>query len=146
VESARVRAALPDRVVVELVEREPEIVWQTGDRAVLIDEYGWVVAEGDADDLPWVVELDGSLPAPGSQIDPGQVAAVRYLNEQLGSNGVLEYDEIEGFQAYLDDRRVVTFGSPEELPVKIEVVTALNSRGDDWSRLDVRDPERPVYH
>lgn len=146
VESARVRAELPDRVVVNLVEREPAIVWQTGDRAVLIDEHGWVLAEGDAEDLPWVVELDGTLPAPGARIDPGKVAAVEYLNEQIGAEGVLEYDEIEGFQAYLDDQRVVTFGSHDELPVKVEVVAALDDRGDEWSRLDVRDPDRPVYH
>jgi cell division protein FtsQ len=146
VESARVRASLPDRVVVDLVEREPAIVWQTGERAVLVDEYGWVLAEAETDELPWVVELDGTLPAPGSHIDPSRVAAVIYLNEQLDGSGVLEYDENEGFQAYLEDQRVVTFGSPDELPVKLEVIAALNEQGNDWRRLDVRDPERPVYH
>jgi cell division protein FtsQ len=146
VESARVRASLPDRVVVELIEREPAIVWQTGERAVLVDEYGWVLAEAETDDLPWVVELNGTLPSPGSHIDPGKVAAVIYLNDRLDGGGVLEYDEHEGFQAYLEDQRVVTFGSPDELPVKLEVVAAINEQGNDWSRLDVRDPERPVYH
>jgi cell division protein FtsQ len=146
VESAQVRVALPDRVVVDLVERDPAIVWQTGDRAVLIDEYGWVLAEAETDDLPWVVELEGELPAPGSHIDPGKVAAVMYLNERLSSGGVLEYDEREGFQAYLEDQRVVTFGDADELPVKLEVVAALNEEGHDWRRLDVRDPDRPVFH
>jgi hypothetical protein len=38
-----------------------------------------------------------------------------------------------------------TFGSADELPVKLEVVSALQSGDDDWTRLDVRDPDRPVY-
>ncbi len=145
VDYARVRVELPDRVVVDVIEREPAIVWQTGDRAVLIDEYGWVLAEGEADGLPWVVELDGEHPQPGSHVDPGNVVAVQYLHEQLGDSGVLEFDENDGFQAYLGDDRVVTFGSPDALPVKMEVLAALSTRGDEWTRLDVRDPERPVY-
>jgi cell division protein FtsQ len=145
VDSARVRVELPDRAVVDVIEREPAIVWQTGDRAVLVDEFGWVLAEGEADDLPWVVELSGTLPRPGEHIDPGKVVAVQYLTDQLGPDGVLEYDEDEGFQAHLEDERVVTFGSADELPVKLEVVSALQSREDDWTRLDVRDPDRPVY-
>jgi cell division protein FtsQ len=145
VDSARVRVELPDRVVVNVVEREPAVVWQTGDRAVLIDEYGWVLAEGESDALPWVVELNGSLPQLGSFVDPGKIVAVEYLSEQLESADILEYDENDGFKAHLDGDRVVMFGSPDELPVKMEVVAALSSRGDEWTRLDVRDPERPVY-
>ncbi len=145
VDSARVRVELPDRVVVNVVERKPVIVWQTADRAVLVDEFGWVLAHGEAEELPWVVELDGELPEPGTHIDPGKIAAVQYLSQQLDSEGVLEYDEEEGFQAHLGDDRVVMFGSPDELPVKMEVVGALAPRSDEWTRLDVRDPERPVY-
>lgn len=145
VDSARVRVELPDRVVVNVVERVPSIVWQTGDRAVLIDQHGWVLVEGESDELPWVVELDGSLPAPGSHVDPGKVAAVRYLTEEFGDEGVLEYEDDVGFQVYLGDDQLVLFGSPNELPVKMEVVSALRSSSAEWSRLDVRDPERPVY-
>jgi cell division protein FtsQ len=145
VDSARVSVELPDRVVVNVVEREPAIVWQTGNQAVLIDHHGWVLAEGESDELPWVVELNGTLPSPGSHIDPGKVAAARYLTEELGDRGLLEYDEGAGFQVYLDDDQVVTFGSPDELPVKMEVLSALSSSSAEWRRLDVRDPERPVY-
>jgi cell division protein FtsQ len=145
VESARVRVVLPDRVMVNVVEREPAIVWQTGDRAVLVDQHGWVLVEGESDDLPWVVELDGSLPTPGSHMDPGKVAAVRYLTENFGDAGILEYDEDNGFQAHLDGDQLVLFGTADELPVKMQVVSALSSSSADWRRLDVRDPERPVY-
>jgi cell division protein FtsQ len=145
IDSARVRVELPDRVVVNVVEREPAIVWQTGDRAVLIDQFGWVLAEGESDDLPWVVELDGMLPQPGSHVDPGNVVAVQYLDEQFGDDGVLEFREDAGFQAHIGEQRMVMFGSPNELPVKMEVVSAVRANSDDWTRLDVRDPERPVY-
>ncbi len=145
VDSARVRVELPDRVVVNVVERVPALVWQTGDRAVLIDEHGWVLAEGESEELPWVVELDGSLPHPGDHIDPGKVAAAQYLSEEIGNTEVLEYDESDGFQVHLSDQRIVLFGDPDELPVKMQVVSALSESSAEWSRLDVRDPERPVY-
>jgi cell division protein FtsQ len=145
VDSAQVRVQLPGQVVVDVIEREPAIVWQTGERAVLIDEYGWVLAEGESDELPWVVELTGELPEPGEHVDPSRVAAVQYLDERLGSGGVLEFDEDDGFRAYLEDDRTVTFGNADELPVKMEVVSSLSTDEQDWTRLDVRDPERPVY-
>ncbi|MEX2426164.1 MAG: FtsQ-type POTRA domain-containing protein [Thermomicrobiaceae bacterium] len=145
VESARVRVELPDRVVVDVIEREPAIVWQTDERAVLIDEYGWVLAEGDSEELPRVVELSGTPSEPGDHVDPGKVAAVQYLNERLGSDGVLEYDEDAGFQAYLGNERMIMFGAADELSVKLEVVAELSTGEQNWTRLDVRDPERPVY-
>jgi cell division protein FtsQ len=145
VESAQVRVVLPDRVIVEIREREPAIVWQTGDRAVLIDEHGWVMAEGDSEHLPRVVEMSGDALSPGAHINPWYVATVQHLNERIGSDGVLEYDELGGFQAYLPDDRVVTFGEPDDLLVKLEVLSALANSGSDWTRLDVRDPDRPVY-
>ncbi len=146
VATARIRAELPDRVIVEVTEREPAIVWQTGDQVVLVDEYGWVLAHGEADHVPRVVELEGSLPQPGAQIDPRKVAAAAFLLGELGSSSVLEFDEIDGFVVHLaDDERVVMLGDPEDLPVKITALDAVRDMDVEWTRLDVRDPERPVY-
>jgi cell division protein FtsQ len=47
VQHATVERRLPGTVVVQLVERRPFAVWQTGDRFVLIDRAGQVVAEQD---------------------------------------------------------------------------------------------------
>jgi cell division protein FtsQ len=47
VQHASVERRLPGTIVVQLTERRPFAVWQTGDRFVLIDRAGKVVAEQD---------------------------------------------------------------------------------------------------
>lgn len=146
VASAEVRTELPDRMVIEVVEREPAIVWQTGDQAVLIDAYGWVLGEGDDPALPRVVELDGEMPEPGSTVGPERVEAVRYLLDEFGDAATLEHSNEDGFSIHLDGGRVVVLGDAEELPVKVQVVSRIQSMDVEWTRLDVRDPERPFFH
>lgn len=146
VESAEVRTELPDRMIIEVVEREPVIVWQTGDQAVLIDAYGWVLGEGDDSSLPRVVELDGEMPEPGTTVGTERVEAVRYLLEEFGETATLEHSDEDGFAIHLEDERVIVLGDVEELPVKVQVVSRIESMDVEWTRLDVRDPERPYYH
>jgi cell division septal protein FtsQ len=47
-DTTSVRVALPDRLVVEVQERVPILVWQVGDRRLLVDIHGVVVSELDA--------------------------------------------------------------------------------------------------
>jgi cell division protein FtsQ len=143
--SAEVRAELPDRIVVTVVEREPEIVWQTGERAVLVDPHGWVIAEGTREGLPRVIELTGSVPRPGEQMAPETVATVLHLWETFGDEILLEHDAEHGFLVHLQGNRTIAFGQPELIPMKLQVVERVASSDVSWSRLDVRDPERPVY-
>jgi cell division protein FtsQ len=145
VESADVRAQLPDRVVVSVVEREPSIVWQTGERAVLVDEYGWVLAEGDAENLPRIIELSGQVPNPGERVSVEMVVAAHSLLQEFGSTMTLEYEEREGIAVHLPGDQVIVIGSPDELPVKLKVVSAVQDLEADWTLLDVRDPDRPYY-
>ncbi len=44
-DAASVRVALPDRLVVEVQERVPILVWLVGDRRLLVDVHGVVVSE-----------------------------------------------------------------------------------------------------
>ena len=44
-DAASVRVALPDRLVVEVQERVPILVWQVGERRLLIDVHGVVLSE-----------------------------------------------------------------------------------------------------
>jgi cell division protein FtsQ len=145
VESVSVRAALPNRVIVNVVEREPAMVWQTGDRAVLIDQHGWVLAEGTRAELPRVVELSGELPAPGARIDPANISAVEFLVAEFGDDMTLEYDEIDGFIVHVGREHVLVLGDARQIPVKMAVYESMLGHGADWSRLDVRDPTRPVF-
>ena len=56
-DAASVRVALPDRLVVDVQERVPILVWQAGERRLLVDVHGVVVAElpsGATSELPVV--------------------------------------------------------------------------------------------
>lgn len=56
-DAAVIRVALPDRLVVEVQERVPIMVWQVGDRRLLVDVEGVVVSElapGVPSELPVV--------------------------------------------------------------------------------------------
>jgi len=58
-DAASVRVALPDRLVVEVRERVPVLVWQIGDRRLLVDVHGVVVSELATEavsDLPVVAD------------------------------------------------------------------------------------------
>lgn len=146
VASVEVAAEFPNRIVVRLQERIPALVWQTGDQAVLVDERGWVIAEGFEPGLPRIVQVEGELPTPGTQLPPVLTAAVRAIEERLGERlAMLQYDRATGLAAQLTDGRSVIFGSTDRMPVKLAVVEAAESLEGPWTRLDVREPDRPYY-
>lgn len=146
VASAEVSAEFPDRVVVQLHERVPAFVWQTGDKAVLVDDQGWVIAEGYAPKLPRIVEIQGNLPVPGSQLPAQLNEAIRAIGDKLGTRlAMLEYDPTNGLMVQLADGRVAVLGSTDRIPLKLAVLQAALASPDQWSRLDVREPDRPYY-
>ena len=43
IKEARVHCGLPDRVTIEVVERQPQIIWQQGEKRYWVDEEGTVL-------------------------------------------------------------------------------------------------------
>lgn len=146
VASASVSARFPDTIVVHLTERVPVLVWQVGERSVLADDHGWVIAEAYDAKLPRVYQPQGDLPAVGSQLPPERIQAALYITSQLGSALTsLQYDPTSGLTAQLSDSRAVVLGEADRLPLKLSVLDAALKLPDHWSRLDVREPDRPYY-
>jgi cell division protein FtsQ len=145
VESAEVSAVLPNRVIVDVVERTPVLVWQTGDRAVVADTFGWVLAETDDPDLPRVYQSGGNLPAVGTRLAPEMVVAVLSLQDSFGRDSTIEFVPARGFSIHLPDARVIIIGDADRIPLKLAVIDAVRERETAWVRLDVRDPDRPSY-
>lgn len=146
VASADVSIEFPDRVVIDVHERVPAMVWQVGDKAVLVDPDGWVIATGYDPKLPRVVQEKGTLPKVGSQFPAGIVSAVEAIRQQLGAKlATLAFDQQHGLTAYLADGRSVVFGSQEQVGLKLSVLKAAMALPDHWSKLDVSEPQRPYY-
>lgn len=146
VASADVRAEFPDRVVVRLRERAPILVWQAGEQAVLVDRWGWAIASGYDPALPRVVQTEGERPRVGSQLPPALVQAVLAVHERLAERLTLvEYAPRLGLTVYLTEGRAVVLGDSDRLLLKLNVLEAALSLPDRWTRLDLREPERPYY-
>ena len=146
VESVEVSAKLPDRLIVQVHERVPVIIWQTGDQAILIDEHGWVLAPAGDQSLPRVLQTEGDAPVVGSRIEPELIQAIQVVHERLGPQLMtLEYDQPTGLTADFADGRIVMLGTPDQIPVKLNVLDAAMSIQDQWHRLDLREPDRPSY-
>lgn len=146
VASASVKATFPDTVVIHLTERVPVLAWHTGDQVALVDERGDVIALGDDSALPKIVQASGDAPAPGTQVANGIVQAALYVNKTLGATlSVLGYDPSTGLTAQLADGRTVVLGSGDQIPLKVSVLQAVLKLPDRWSKLDVREPNRPYY-
>ncbi len=146
VASADVRAELPDTIVVQVRERLPEVVWQTGDQTVLVDDHGRVIASGDDKSLPRVIQTSGTAPSPGERVPADIVQAATYLTQELGTSlTALGYDSTSGLIAQLDSGRTVVLGSGDRIPLKLSVLSSALKMSQQWSRLDVREPDRPFY-
>jgi len=146
VASASVHAELPDTIVVNVTERIPVLVWQTGQDTVLVDERGGVIASGDDKSLPRVIQTSGTSPAAGDHVPSDIVQAATYLWKQMGSSlTALGYDSTTGLTAQLSGGRTVVLGSGDQIPLKMSVVSAALKMSETWSRLDVRQPDRPFY-
>ncbi|HEX7497759.1 MAG TPA: FtsQ-type POTRA domain-containing protein [Candidatus Limnocylindrales bacterium] len=63
VKSARVQVRLPSTVIVDIVERQPKLVWVIGDSRFVVDEEGLLFGQVDAAGNP-VVSSAGPLPTP----------------------------------------------------------------------------------
>ncbi|MGH9174325.1 MAG: cell division protein FtsQ/DivIB [Vicinamibacterales bacterium] len=145
VERVTVSTRFPDEVVITVVERAPAVQWQAGPRAFLVDERGHVLAEQQRGDLPLVV-IEGDAPVVGGSVAPERVAAAVAVREALGERiDELTWTIAEGLVARLDDKRVVVFGAPERVPLKLAVYGEVARLAETWSVLDLREPDRPYY-
>ena len=146
VASAEVTTEFPDKVVIRLHERVPAVAWHTGNQVALVDERGDVIAIADDPSLPVLVQTSGDGPMPGTKVAAGIVQAALYVHAQMGGKlAQLGYDPSSGLTAQLSDGRTVVLGDGNKIPLKMSVLQTVLKLPDQWTRLDIRQPERPYY-
>jgi len=126
IKGARVSCRLPDQVIIEVEERQVEIVWQVGDTLYSVDAEGAVfLTTGGTDQALLIRDLDGHHLRPGEHIDPGLVEAAHKLRSLLPEVKALDYSRPEGL-SFTDERGWrVLLGTGEDLEYKIAVLRAL---------------------
>jgi cell division septal protein FtsQ len=158
--AASVSRQFPDTLVVQVVERQPVLIWQVANTLFSVDSGGAIIAQvQQAGGLPVIRDehrLDQqSKPfAPGGKIDPRIIQMARQLLERIPTaSGITSFtlhntlaygivlDSAEGWQA--------RFGDPENLDTKIKEFAAIlqfvRQQGQQLALIDLRFGYYPYY-
>jgi cell division protein FtsQ len=150
IKSATVSIVLPARVVIEVIERRPEILWQTGETVWWVDHEGMIVPpKGDVTGMLRIVDDDQQPLEPGYQIDPNIVEGAQTLRMLVSEVSVIRYSRLQGLTVSTPEGWPVYLGDGREIKAKLVVLTALladlKERNIRPTFVDVRDPLRPFY-
>jgi cell division septal protein FtsQ len=151
VKDAQVRLELPNRVVIEIIDQEPQVIWEARGARFLVDGEGEVIkpATGTgrflliSDPNPKAEPL-----TPGKRVDKRAIATVQQL-ELLMPNQVKSYEWSAnvGITVVTQDGWRATFGWDDNLDAKMEVLRATlkaaAERKEVLKSMDLRTPERP---
>ena len=153
VQSARVTTFLPNGLQIQIAERTPVAIWQTGETAYLVDQQGQVVSIGSgAQRLTRIRDLDGSDLRPGARVDADALVTTIRLETLLpvaartAARG-FEYSRATGVDVLADFGARVRFGDSEHLEWKASALAAirrdLDRTGQRAELIDLRFMDRP---
>jgi cell division protein FtsQ len=152
VEQAEARVALPDRLLVRLAERRPEVRWRAGGVNFLVDSGGRVLGVDQSSALTntLVIEDRSARPLqPNDHVDPdalklGQLIAMR-LPAELGLTPAgIGWDTASGVFVTTAEGRTIVFGAIDQFDRKLAILAMLLNDGTAFTYLDLR-PTTPFY-
>lgn len=161
VRRVRVLTALPDRLIVEIIEREPKAIWRTSQGPLLVDEEGVIIATADTPpgglagrpSLLEILDQDQQGLAPGMTIDRRAIALAARLSVLLPAAGLpvreFQYSTRLGLVALTEPGIQVVFGADGPVEARVSdlltVLEVARRRGDQVRLVDVRPEGRPYY-
>ncbi len=149
--AAQVDCQLPGRVRIQVREREPRLVWRTGNTAFLVDGGGTVLKadDGSHEGLVAIRDLTDRPLEPGDTVDAVALSAANQLRHLLPEAIAFEYSSEKGLS--LVDARGwrIYFGDDQSLPQKVAsmraVLQRIVSEGRSATVIDVRFVGSPYY-
>lgn len=150
VKSAQVTVQLPARVSIAIQERQPELVWQTGDTRWWVDTQGTVMPyRADLGDVLTIIDTE-SQPVSSSQVlDPSILAAAHSLHRLLPDLRVMHYSRSTGISFQTPEGWPVHLGDGEDMDAKLTILVTLRkdllARGVSPEFIDIRFVESPFY-
>lgn len=150
IKSALVSLSLPATVEIKVVERRPELLWQTGETVWWVDQEGTIVPpKQDLRGMLRIIDDDQQPLQAGYQIDPTIVAGAQTLRLLAPDVVVIRYSRAQGLMAATPEGWPVYLGDGSEIKAKLVVLTELladlQTRNVKPAFIDIRDPLRPVY-
>jgi len=153
VKSARVKVTLPANVRIEVEERQPEVVWQSGEDLWWIDNEGTFVTpkegvEAAAGRLR-IIDTDERKVRVNDTIDTAIIRGAQIVHEQKPEVEQIYHSEYYGLYYFTLDGWPVILGKASNIPTKLAVADAMISdlqiRQITPTFIDVRNPRRGVY-
>lgn len=150
IKTASVRVSLPARLSIEVVERRPELLWQTDETIWWVDEEGTIVPpKGDVSDMPRIIDDDRQPVEAGYHIDPTIIQGAQTLRMLAPDVSVIRYSRAQGLTVATPEGWPVYLGDGRRIKTKLVVLTAvlvdLKERNITPQFIDLQDPLRPFY-
>jgi cell division protein FtsQ len=150
IKSASVLLALPAKVVIEVTERRPELLWQTGQTLWWVDQEGTVLPpKEDLTGMLRIIDDDRQPLQPGYQVDFNIVEGAQTLRVLAPDVSIIRYSRLRGLTVATPEGWPVYLGDGAEIKAKLVVLTSiladLKERNITPAYIDLRDPLRPVY-
>lgn len=129
VRSAYVWIGMPNQVVVQIEERQPEIVWLRSGEVFWIDAEGMgFKARASRPDLPVVRDLDRSPVKPGQPVTAAAVSAVRAFRDAWpDAPRIFEWSLADGLTFTDEHGWKILLGDAREMDIKVAKLKALIS-------------------
>ena len=112
IESAKVRLGLPNRVVIQVDERQPVLMYSRSDQLLWADEKGYLFPQQEtAIELPILVDEDGTASPDGKHLNPAIWPAIQEISATIPGMKEFHYRDVyglffispEGWRVYLGD-------------------------------------------
>jgi cell division protein FtsQ len=150
IKEARVHCGLPNRVTIEVVERQPQVIWQQGEKRYWIDEEGAVLqARGDLPEATVIVDLDERLVQPGDRVDPQVIAGAQKLRSLLPGLTTVQYASHTGISFQSEQGWPIYLGQGEDIEQKVAIMKAMlqeiAAKGIHPQFIDLRFKGSPYY-
>ncbi|MEM8531325.1 MAG: FtsQ-type POTRA domain-containing protein [Chloroflexota bacterium] len=152
IEDASSYVTLPNRLVITIDERAPEVRWQVGGNIFLVDADGRVLGnDGTAPLTNTLVIQDRSNQelAPNDHVDTkvmelGQSLALRLPTEVNLTPTEISWHPDTGVVVMSPDQKTIIFGQNDRLDEKLIVLNQLLHDGTAFTHIDLR-PSTPFY-
>jgi hypothetical protein len=148
VDKVDVHAVLPNRLVINVVDTRPEVVWLAGGATFWVDKKGTVNETVAARPEQAIVinDLSGRTYATGDSVDPAAVQTALQLKVMMPS-------EIQGFEFFRDYELILVstqkwravFSTRDDLSAQVEALRQAASRVRAAAMFDVRVASMVTY-
>jgi len=162
IKELRIKRKLPDKIVIQIIERKPFAVIMIGSLPVLVDEEGYIIAKKDIEtsiyhlaiaEFPVIRGISVKSFENGVRLGEQEREfiknSIKLLSKYFSSGGLqIEMSKKDDIEVYVEDVLRVKIGDTGNMEKKVKTLNALLKPIEGkWNKviyIDIRIPENPV--